>query len=143
MDQGTRRGCRLVARRIAVIAGALLISWGLARLCLESWSAVDHAPAPTLDLLLGAVAATGACAVVGWWALVVTPVPVLPVYVRMAKERGAGLTELQKLHLWAHFRFRQPRDLLGLAGNTEPEEFIWEAILWLPTSRRWAGTAGC
>lgn len=112
MDQGTRRGCRLVVRRIAVIAGALLISWGLARLCLESWSAVDRASAPTLDLLLGAVAATGACAVVGWWALVVTVVAVTSLPGRL----GTGADRIARAVVPAAARHRA-RVALGLAAT--------------------------
>lgn len=75
----------------------------------------------------------------GWWSLPVALVPLLPVYVRMAKERGAGLTETQKLHLRIHFRFRQPREVLGMTVNTEPGEFTWDAILWQPAGRKWTG----
>lgn len=77
----------------------------------------------------------------GWWALLAVVLPLLPVYARMAKERGAGLTETQKLHLRVHFRFRQPREVLGMTANTEPGEFTWDAILWQPAGRKWGGSA--
>lgn len=98
-------------------------------------------------LLAGALALAAAWLLVlplplsAWWSLLAGVLPMLPVYVRMAKERGAGLTETQKLHLWLHFRYRQPREVLGMTANTEPGDFTWDAILWHPTGRRWAGTS--
>lgn len=65
-----------------------------------------------------------------WWALLLTPCSVL-VYARLAQERTGGLTELERLWLRWQFR-RQPRELLGLAENTEPAAFAWDVILWTP-----------
>lgn len=59
------------AQRVLVITAAALITAGLARLCVDSWAAVERSPAPTFDLLVGAAAATGACAIAAWSAVVV------------------------------------------------------------------------
>lgn len=67
-----------------------------------------------------------------WWSLLLFPVPALPAYVRMAKERAGGLTQLERLRLALNFRYRQPREVLGLAENTEPTDFTLDVIFWLP-----------
>ena len=88
-----------------------------------------------LIAVVGTLIATAALLLVGlsgWWALLGFPVPLLVVYVRMAKDRTGGLTEAEKLRLAFAFRYRQPRDLLGLAANTEPTEFALDVIVWTP-----------
>lgn len=80
-----------------------------------------------------AVACAAALWVLGlslWWSLLVLPVPALVVYVRLAKERTGGLTESEKHRLAWNFRYRQPREVLGLSENTEPTDFTWDVILW-------------
>lgn len=65
------RAAGRVARSIAVTSAPLIGALGLGRLCTDSWQAVRATATPSFDLLLGAVTATGACAVVAWCALVV------------------------------------------------------------------------
>ena len=70
-----------------------------------------------------------------WWSVLLFPVPALVVYVRMAKDRAGGLTESEKLRLAWNYRYSQPREVLGLAENTEPTDFAWEVIFWLPPAQ--------
>ena len=70
-----------------------------------------------------------------WWSVLLFPVPALVVYVRMAKERAGGLTESEKLRLAVNFRYRQPREVLGLAENTEPTDFTMDVIFWVPAGQ--------
>ncbi len=70
-----------------------------------------------------------------WWSLLLFAVSALVVYVRMARDRAGGLTEAEKLRLVWNFRYRQPREVLGLAENTEPTDVAWDVILWQPPSR--------
>lgn len=67
-----------------------------------------------------------------WWAVLLFPVPALVVYVRMAKERAGGLTESEKIRLALNFRYRQPREVLGLDENIEPTDFTLDVIFWVP-----------
>jgi hypothetical protein len=67
-----------------------------------------------------------------WWSALLLPVPALVVYVRMAKDRAGGLTESEKLRLAWNYRYSQPREVLGLAENTEPTDFAWDVIFWVP-----------
>ena len=67
-----------------------------------------------------------------WWSALLFPVPALVVYVRMAKDRAGGLTESEKLRLAWNYRYSQPRDVLGLGEDTEPTDFAWDVIFWLP-----------
>jgi hypothetical protein len=67
-----------------------------------------------------------------WWSLLLFPVPALVVYARMAKDRSGGLTESEKHRLAWNFRYRQPREVLGLSENTEPTDFTWDVIFWTP-----------
>ena len=76
-----------------------------------------------------------------WWSLLLFPVSALVVYVRMARDRAGGLTEAEKLRLVWNFRYRQPREVLGLAENTEPTDFAWDVILWQPPARPAVGGA--
>jgi hypothetical protein len=69
-----------------------------------------------------------------WWSVLFFPVPALLVYVRMAKDRSGGLTESEKHRLAWNFRY-QPREVLGLGENTEPTDFAWDVILWVPPHR--------
>ena len=70
-----------------------------------------------------------------WWSVLLLPVPALVVYVRMAKDRAGGLTESEKLRLAWNYRYRQPREVLGLAENTEPTDFAWDVIVWIPPAQ--------
>ena len=70
-----------------------------------------------------------------WWSALLLPVPALVVYVRMAKDRAGGLTESEKLRLAWNYRYSQPREVLGLAENTEPTDFAWDVIFWLPAAK--------
>ena len=70
-----------------------------------------------------------------WWSVLLFPVPALVVYVRMAKDRAGGLTESEKLRLAWNYRYSQPRDVLGLGENTEPTDFGWDVIFWLPPAK--------
>jgi hypothetical protein len=67
-----------------------------------------------------------------WWSVLLFPVPALVVYVRMAKDRSGGLTESEKHRLAWNFRYRQPREVLGLGENTEPTDVAWDVIFWVP-----------
>ena len=67
------------------------------------------------------------------------PVPALVVYVRMARDRAGGLTESEKHRLAWNFRYRQPREVLGLGENTEPTDFAWDVIFWVPPAGPAAG----
>jgi len=70
-----------------------------------------------------------------WRSALVVPVSTLVVYVRMAKDRAGGLTETEKLRLVWNYRYRQPREVLGLGEDTEPTDFAWDVILWEPSIR--------
>ena len=70
-----------------------------------------------------------------WWSVLGFPVPALVVYVRMAKDRAGGLTESEKFRLAWNYRYSQPREVLGLAENTEPTDFAWDVIFWLPAAK--------
>jgi len=67
-----------------------------------------------------------------WWSALLLPVPALVVYVRMAKDRAGGLIESENLRLAWNYRYSQPREVLGLAENTEPTDFAWDVIFWVP-----------
>ena len=56
-----------------------------------------------------------------------------------ARTAAGGLTESEKHRLAWNFRYRQPREVLGLAENTEPTDFAWDVILWLPPPARRPG----
>jgi hypothetical protein len=75
-----------------------------------------------------------------WWSVLGFPVPALVVYLRMAKDRAGGLTESEKLRLAWNYRYSQPREVLGLGENTEPADFAWDVIFWLPPTD--ASTSG-
>ena len=63
-----------------------------------------------------------------WWSVLLFPVPTLVVYVRMAKDRAGGLSELEKLRLAWNYRYSQPREVLGLRENTEPPTSAWTSF---------------
>ena len=93
-------------------------------------------PAAVIAAAVTVVAAAGLW-VVGfspWWSALLLPVPALVVYVRMAKDRAGGLTESEKLRLAWNYRYSQPREVLGLEENTEPTDFAWDVIFWLPAA---------
>ena len=74
-----------------------------------------------------------------WWSALLLPVPALVVYVRMAKDRAGGLIESENLRLAWNYRYSQPREVLGLAENTEPTDFAWDVIFWLPVTHPTGG----
>ena len=76
-----------------------------------------------------------------WWSILLLPVTALVVYVRLARERAGGLTESEKLRLAWNHRYRQPREVLGLAENTEPTDFAWDIIFWVPPAQPTVGGA--
>ena len=93
-------------------------------------------PAAVIAVVVTVLTATGLW-VVGfspWWSVWLFPVPAL-VYVRMARDRAGGLTESEKLRLAWNYRYSQPREVLGLGENTEPTDFAWDVILWLPPAQ--------
>ena len=94
-------------------------------------------PAAVIAVAVTVVTAAGLW-VVGfspWWSVLGFPVPALVVYVRMAKDRAGGLTESEKLRLAWNYRYSQPREVLGLGENTEPTDFAWDVIFWLPPAQ--------
>lgn len=69
-----------------------------------------------------------------WWAVLPTGPAMLWAYVKVAKDRSGGLTELERLRLRLHHRYRQPAWFNGLTADTEPSQFRWDVILWCPDS---------
>ena len=100
------------------------------------WNAAGPAGAIAVASTMVAAAGLRVVGLSPWWSLLVLPVPVLVVYVRLAKDRTGGLTETEKHRLAWNFRYRQPRVFLGLAADTEPRDFTWDVILWDPPPRR-------
>lgn len=100
-------------------------------------------PAAATAVVVGVVTALGLwlVGISPWWSVLLLPAPLLVVYLRMAKDRAGGLTESEKLRLSWNFRYSQPRDVLGLAENTEPTDFSWDVIFWQPPGRPAAGGA--
>ena len=96
------------------------------------WNAVPAAVIITAAVTAATVGGMWLVGLSGWWALLVFPVPLVVVYVRMAKDRSGGLTEAEKYRLALHARYRQPKEFLGLARNTEPTDFTFDVILWTP-----------
>jgi hypothetical protein len=94
------------------------------------WNAAGPAGAIAVAATLVAAALLWAVGLSPWWSLLVLPIPVLVVYVRLAKDRTGGLTEAEKHRLAWNFRYRQPRVFLGLAADIEPGDFTWDVILW-------------
>ncbi len=91
-------------------------------------------PGAVIGVLAAVIGAT-ALWLVGfspWWSVLLFPVSALFVYARMAKDRAGGLTESEKLRLAWNYRYRQPREVLGMAENTEPTDFTWDVIFWVP-----------
>ena len=82
-------------------------------------------PAAATAVAVGVVTALGLwlVGISPWWSVLLLPAPLLVVYLRMAKDRAEGLTESEKIRLAWNFRYSQPRDVLGLAENTEPTDF--------------------
>ena len=75
-----------------------------------------------------------------WWAVLVPPLAAVIVYARLAKDRAGGLTESEKVRLAWNYRYSQPRNVLGLAEDTEPADFAWDVIFWVPGPGRSRGT---
>ena len=100
-------------------------------------------PAAAIAAVVGVLTAVGLW-VVGlspWWSVLLLPVPLLVVYLRLAKDRAGGLTESEKFRLAWNFRYSQSRDVLGLAENTEPTDVTWDVIFWVPPAPPAAGGA--
>ncbi len=96
------------------------------------WNAALPAAAIAATVTVVTATALWVLGISPWWSVLLFPVPALVVYVRMAKERAGGLTESEKLRLALNFRYRQPREVLGLAENTEPTDFTMDVIFWVP-----------
>ena len=96
------------------------------------WNAALPAVVIAIGCSAGCAAGLWVLGLSPWWSVLLFPVPALVVYVRMAKDRTGGLTESEKHRLAWNFRYRQPREVLGLAENTEPTDFAWDVILWVP-----------
>jgi len=107
------------------------------------WNAFGPAAIIAAAATVGAALLMWLAGLSPWWALLMFPLPLVVVYVRLAKERSGGLTESEKHRLAWNFRYRQPRELLGLAENTEPTDFVWDVIFWVPppAARQWIGAA--
>jgi hypothetical protein len=103
------------------------------------WNAAVPAIVVAIGCSTGCAAVLWVLGLSPWWSVLLFPVPALVVYVRMAKDRSGGLTEAEKHRLAWNFRYRQPREVLGLAENTEPTDFAWDAIFWVPPPRRRPG----
>jgi len=99
------------------------------------WNAAAPAGAIALASTVLSALALWVVGLVPWWSLLVVPAPAVVVYVRMAKDRRGGLTEIEKHRLAFNFRYRQPREFLGLTADTEPTDFRWDVILWVPPTR--------
>jgi len=100
------------------------------------WNAAGPAGVIALSIAIVIAAALWGVGLSPWWALLILPVPLFVVYFRMAKERTGGLTEAEKYRLAWNFRYRQPRQFLGLAADTEPTDFSWDVIFWIPPAGR-------
>ena len=103
------------------------------------WNAALPAAVIAAVLTVACAAALWVLGLSPWWSVLFFPVPALVVYVRMAKDRSGGLTESEKHRLAWNFRYRQPREVLGLGENTEPTDFAWNVILWVPQPDRRPG----
>jgi len=103
------------------------------------WNAALPAAVIATVLTVVGAAALWVLGLSPWWSVLFFPVPALLVYVRMAKDRSGGLTESEKHRLAWNFRYRQPREVLGLGENTEPTDFAWDVILWVPQPDRRPG----
>jgi hypothetical protein len=103
------------------------------------WNAAVPAAVIAAVLTIASAAGLWVLGLSPWWSVLFLPVPALVVYVRMAKDRSGGLTESEKHRLVWNFRYRQPREVLGLGENTEPTDFAWDVILWVPPSAQRPG----
>jgi hypothetical protein len=103
------------------------------------WNAAVPAAVIAAVLTIASAAGLWVLGLSPWWSVLFLPVPALVVYVRMAKDRSGGLTESEKHRLVWNFRYRQPREVLGLGENTEPTDFSWDVILWVPPSAQRPG----
>ena len=110
-------------------------SWTMGDLSLAALGGIQWAAA---GLALGAGAAAGGAAaallaVTGlpiWFAVFPAVVVTIAAYLRTAKERSGGLTELERLRLRLYQRYRQPTHFNGLAADAEPTDFQWDMTLW-------------
>lgn len=102
---------------LAAIGG---IQWAAAGVAFGGGTAIGCAAAALLAL-------TG---LPFWFAVLPAAVATVLIYLRTAKERSGGLTEIERLRLRLHQRYRQPTHFTGLAADTEPTEFQWDMTLW-------------
>jgi len=65
-----------------------------------------------------------------WFAVLPAVTVTIVLYLRTAKERSSGLTELERLRLRLNQRYRQPTHFNGLAADAEPTDFQWDMTLW-------------
>lgn len=112
-------------------------SWTMGDISLAAIGGVQWAAARAA-LVLGGTAALlmiGVLLLLGhspWWASLAVAPAALWAYVKVAKDRSGGLTELERLHLRLHHRYRQPTWFNGLTADNEPTQFRWDAIFWQP-----------
>ena len=99
------------------------------------WNAALPAAAIAITITIITTAILWLVSLSPWWSILLLPVTALGVYVRLARERAGGLTESEKLRLAWNHRYRQPREVLGLAENTEPTDFAWDIIFWMPPAQ--------
>ena len=110
-------------------------SWTMGDLSLAAVGGIQWAAAG-LAVGVGAAVAVAAAVlllVTGlpfWFAVLPALVAAVVLYLRTAKERSGGLTELERLRLRLHQRYRQPAHFNGLAADAEPTEFQWDMTLW-------------
>lgn len=114
-------------------------SWTMGDLSLAAIGGIQWA---ATGVAFGAGAGAGVAAVVVlgltrlplWFAVLPAFVATVVVYLRTAKERSNGLTEIERLRLRLHQRYRQPTHFNGLAADAEPTDFQWDMTLWSFTS---------
>ena len=99
------------------------------------WNAAVPAAVIAVSVTVATAAGLWVVGFSPWWSALLLPVPALVVYVRMAKDRAGGLTESEKFRLAWNYRYSQPREVLGLAENTEPTDFAFDVIFWVPPAQ--------
>lgn len=98
------------------------------------WNAALPAAAIGVLVIIGSAVPLWLVGLSPWWSVLLFPVPTLVVYVRLAKDRSGGLSEFERMRLAWNYRYSQPREVLGLAENTEPTDFTMDVIFWVPAS---------
>lgn len=110
-------------------------SWTMGDLSLAAIGGIQWAAAG-VAVVAGAAAAGAAAGMLVlvelpfWFAALPAVVATITVYLRTAKERTGGLTELERWRLRLHQRYRQPTHFNGLAADAEPTDFQWDMTLW-------------